>query len=151
MRRILTATLVFGIALICGCGGSSSSRLIGDWQMSTEQAADSTAETKDGSKNARWLDRRVGEGSSPGSMTIRFEKNGTLATKTDFAMAQGAYVGNWRLVKADDDGKTVYIACELKGDKIQTKITFIDDDTILMIPPNLVALEKEIMFRRQPK
>ncbi len=149
------------LLLLAGCGGSSS-KLVGTWEIETsEEAAQAAAkivfaDEKDFDSSdlvASWLEDRVGDSKSAGKMFLIFKSNGTLETQTDFAMVpQGTHTGTWKIISEEslgDDATKITVACFLKGDHFQTQVTMVGNDSIILIPPNLVALEREMMFRRK--
>ena len=162
MRPILLKIILILLALsLPGCGGSRSP-LVGTWEIETsEEAAQKAAkivfadeEDFDSSDLvASWLEDRIGDSKSAGKMFLTFKANGTLITETDFAMVpKGTHEGTWKLISEEllsDGQKKITVACYLKGDNFQTQVTMIGDDSIVLVPPNLVALEREMMFRRK--
>ena len=60
--------------------------------------------------------------------------------------------GSWRFKSYDAATKTMLVECRLGLDEpVQIKITFVADDTIRMIPPNIAILDKQMLFRRKTK
>ena len=160
-RFLGCVVVAFFVFQLVGCGGSSS-KIVGTWEIETsEEAAQEAAKVvfadeKDFDSSdliASWLEDRIGDSKSAGKMFLIFKSNGKLETQTDFAMVpKGTHEGTWELVSEESLGgnnKKITIACYLKGDHFQTQVTMIGDDSIILVPPNLVALEREMMFRRK--
>jgi len=127
----------FGALVMAGCSDRAASPVVGEWILEVEDADDLESRT------------RMVQAGDEGSVesAVVFESDGTLRTR--FAQE---FVGTWKKLSEDESQNVLTLNCELKGTKCQTRITFVDDDTIKMIPPNLIAIESEIdemTFRRK--
>ena len=49
------------------------------------------------------------------------------------------------------DDQVATLTCDLFDEITETRVTFIDDDTIQLIPPNIAVLKMELRFRRNRK
>ncbi len=131
-NSILPSSLAFVVLVsIAGCGNSDRQKVIGTWALDVSDEAGED------------LDDRVG-GEEPGKMIVRFASDGSLETRTDFGMAKGNHDGTWTLISTSDDKKEFRLSCKLKDYECQTVVTFVDDQTIRMIPPNMAGLEDQI-------
>ena len=83
-----------------------------------------------------------------GSMTVEFGSDGQLKTATDFPMGGGDKEGTWRWISFDNKTNSAVVETVLNNDSNITTVYFVDDNTIKMVPPNLVALKLEMRFRR---
>ena len=133
------------LLVTAGCQHKAASKLAGRWDMqSTEVEGQQAAE------NAQELHDYVGNGESTGTMSLVFHRNGKLETYTDFAMASSRKpkIGTWKLASWDEATQIAIIECELLDETTETRVLFVDDDTIELVPPNIAVLEQELRFRR---
>ncbi len=116
---------------LCGCSNPGAVKLSGRWDLDSAKSL-SAVDDDDGL----------------GRMSIVFERSGKLETITDFAMAKARKQGNWSLVSYEPDEDRVVVICSINGEQIETKIQFVGDDKIKLIPPNIAATRKQLVFRR---
>ena len=57
-------------------------------------------------------------------------------------------VGKWSILSWDKQAEVATVRCDLFDEITETKVTFIDENTIQLIPPNIAVLEMELRFRR---
>jgi hypothetical protein len=112
-----------------------------------DQAALPEGQQRSAAAGERLADK-VGGGQS-GQLRVEFDDDGTLITETAFALAGSRKSGTWRLVSAEPP--KFVVRCELAGESVDTTITFVDSETIQMVPPNLAAIGTELLFRRVEK
>lgn len=156
----LLTTCGFLLLASVGCQHEVASKLAGRWDMlppneipseskqntqreavaSSEKALDDTEDLYDS----------VAGGEVTGTMSLVFHRNGQLETYTDFPMASTGKpkIGKWSILSWDAAEKVATVRCDLFDEITETKITFIDDNTIQLIPPNIAVLEMELRFRR---
>ena len=154
MTVTLLLLLVFGTT---GCQNEAASKLVGRWDMlppekiSDEDAGDTEASDEKAVDDTENLYNSVAGGEIEGSMSLVFHRNGKLETFTDFPMASTGEpkVGKWSLLSWDENGQVATLRCDLFDEVTETRVTFIDDDTIQLIPPNIAVLELELRFRRK--
>ena len=130
-RLALFSLTMFVLPVFAGCQAPQESKLYGEWQLVAEQAA------------AEDVEDRVGAGAA-GKLIVTFRRDGSLKTQTQFGSTQGEFEGTWEVVDQTADGSEINIVFDLKGDRGQTKIKFLDENRIEMVPPNLVAIKNEI-------
>jgi len=57
--------------------------------------------------------------------------------------------GVWKFRGFEEETQTATLECRLGSeDPITTKVRFVSDDIVCMIPPNISVLKKELLFRR---
>ncbi len=141
--------LLISLFLVAGCQPNqqaTAKRLTGTWVMipaadqeKFKNAVDE-ATAKKLARESRRIDQEVLDGFQ---MTVRFGKGAVLETR-----AKQQKVGNWYFRSFDPLSNTAEVHCELEGEQIVTKVRFVTDDIVCMIPPNISVLEKEIVFER---
>ncbi|HMO12896.1 MAG TPA: hypothetical protein PKD64_03715 [Pirellulaceae bacterium] len=147
----LNAFLFLALLLVSGCGPNrhpQAQRLIGLWELSTDVNDLSDASlTRDSLASkamaeSRKIDRTV---ELDDLMTIEFKSNAQLQTK-----AMQIKQGTWHFVSYSPADDTVQISCRLANEEpVTIDVRFIQDDLMIMIPPNIHVLGKEMLFRRQ--
>ncbi len=160
VKKTLALLIVFSVTGMLGCQHEVASKLTGRWDMlppdqiataggqakadgetsSNEKAADATEDLYDS----------VAGGETNGTMSLVFHRNGKLETFTDFPMASTGKpkVGKWSILSWNKKAEVATVRCDLFDEITETKVTFIDDNTIQLIPPNIAVLEMELRFRR---
>lgn len=159
--QVLSLLLLGFCFLATGCQNRAASKLTGRWDMlPPEKLKDSASKKVDSNKDASTekaandtedLIDSIAEGDdSVGTMSLVFHRNGKLETFTDFPMASTGKpkVGTWKLKSWDESNQTAVLECDLFDELTETKVTFIDNDTIQLVPPNIAVLEMELRFRR---
>ena len=146
------AFLVAIVACIqAGCSSNShpmAKKLAGNWvMMSANEIEDADGElpVEQATKLKRESHRMDRDVMRSDIMSVSFLRNGRLETK-----AKQVKQGTWRFVEYDSDEGVVTVTCQLgRDDPVNTKIRFLSDEIICMIPPNIQVLEKEFVFRRE--
>lgn len=139
------------ISLFSACNGvnshPSAMKLIGNWELipgdseSLESGAIDEATAKRLAREAKRLDRDVLAGDR---MTVTFLPQGVLETD-----AKQKKKGTWRFKSYDESRSELSLECRLGSEElVGTKVRFVTDDIISMIPPNIAVLEKEFVFQR---
>jgi hypothetical protein len=118
-----------------GCGPSAASRLQGKWEMDASKTIDdATNENKAGAEFFAGLAKELAKNFK---VEVEFKSGGAMSTSysTPLASAQVTKTGTWKVIKAS--GNDVTLSGKLEGEAAEneTKIRFIDNDTIEMIPP----------------
>lgn len=158
--NVITITCGFLVLACSGCQHEVASKLAGRWDMlppdeipaSPDESAKATASpaSEKALGDTEDLFDSVAGGDVTGTMSLVFHRNGQLETYTDFPMASTGKpkIGKWSILSWDADEKIATVRCDLFDEITETKITFIDDNTIQLIPPNIAVLEMELRFRR---
>ena len=160
VKKTLALVIVLSVTGFLGCQHEVASKLTGRWDMlppdqiapaagqatvdnGTSAGEKATVDTED-------LYDSVAGGETNGTMSLVFHRNGMLETYTDFPMASTGKpkVGKWSIVSWDKKAEVATVRCDLFDEITETKVTFIDDNTIQLIPPNIAVLEMELRFRR---
>ena len=149
--------------LICplssGCLSPGSSQLIGTWELQRPDdvggpSGGPTSTMESGSaeavvENTDALFAGVADGESAGTMKLVFHRSGSLETITDFPAAQSHKYWRWSMESWDPDGQVAVVHCQMSHETAKTVITFIDQNTIQLVPPNIDVLQTELRFVRQ--
>ena len=146
MYRFHLVILLASVVLLSGCQNAGARKLAGRWDMLPPDEAVSG----DAADNAASMFDSLADGEVTGTMSLYFHSNGDLETFTDFPMASlgKPKVGRWSTLSWNDQTSVLTIRCEIFDDTTETRIRFIDDDTIQLIPPNIDVLQTELQFRR---
>jgi hypothetical protein len=154
------AGALFAVAVVIGVivtlmfliRSQPASRLIGTWRMDgadelMEQMFDETVDDRVERLGKQVVNELVGKDFVAHRLEIQFQANGVLRTSNVMLNKPYEKQGRWTLDRAE--GETMVVHCQLdREDVIETKIEFLDADTIKMIPPNYAVLKKESVFRR---
>ena len=134
LRLLLPALLLVALLAACDQQSPSAKALSGTWELA-------------GAEQEIW----VGDQPS-GQFRVIFSSDGKLITQTQLS---GTKQGDWRVGSPnavnDRLPAKVEIQGNLSGEAYQTTVNIIDENTIEMVPPNLVAIENDIepmKFRR---
>lgn len=158
--NLLTLTIGFLVLACVGCQHEAASKLAGRWDMLPPNKIPSVPGKDDPAKTNSSSEKVLGDtedlydsvagGEVTGTMSLVFKRNGQLETYTDFPMASTGKpkIGKWSILSWDAEAKVATVRCDLFDEITETKITFIDDNTIQLIPPNIAVLEMELRFRR---
>lgn len=164
IHKLLVGLLSALILLSAGCQNRAASKLSGRWDLlppekigdaseAEKTDLDEVAAQERAAGNTDDLYNSLAEGETMGTMALVFHRNGKLETFTDFPMASlgRPKTGTWSVEAWDAKSSTVTIKSLLEPDHdpVITKIRFIDDDTIQLIPPNIAVLEMELRFGRK--
>ena len=134
------------IACICiGCGDSNRARIIGNWGI--EQPESVMNRLPDSSESEIGNDERVEP--EPPRMLLKFYRSGVLETSTRMGSVNQEKSGRWTFDSYDEASQTMRVTCEIQGQKAEQGITFIDPDTIELVPPNMAGLTMKLRFKRQ--
>ncbi len=179
MRAILLLSLVVCLACWTGCEGESPSvraqmqRLAGTWNVDfavnqelVDQLLDGDPDRKQSVQERmvrgaakQFLGSRLPELSeaiektASNSMQLTFSADGTWSSKTKLAVARGEKNGTWIIRESSDD--SLEISCTWKDVKsnqsetVDVHVTFLAEDRIRMVPPNMAGTELELTFIRQ--
>ncbi len=148
------------LAAIClvspGCLSPGASQLIGTWELQSpdEVGGDpidppSPDTSKKIADNTNDLYEGVAEGDIAGKMSLIFRRNGSLETITDFPAAQSHKFWRWSMVSWDGQTRVARVRCQMGNETVETAITFVGQNTIQLVPPNIDVLRTELRFVRQ--
>lgn len=137
-------TAIFACVL-SGCGDSERSKLVGTWVISKPKAimsriAQGSVELESDTEGAK---------SEEPKMLLSFQSNGVVKTKTAMGAVDQEKTGSWEMMSHDGTANTMKISCEIKGQNSEHVVTFVDEDTIELVPPNMAGLTTKIKFNRQ--
>jgi len=157
VKPIPALLLISLLVTLSGCQNRPASNLEGRWDLILADNFEDGATDKNGDSSHKAADDTgdlfdsIAGGESVGTMSLVFHRNGKLETFTDFPMASTGKpkVGLWSLSSWDENSKVATLSCELMDEVTETTVTFVDDDTIQLIPPNIAVLKMELRFRRR--
>lgn len=126
-------------------------KLIGKWQM---EETEELFETMVGETVDDRIEQLEADGKNPSKepgfvasqLEIEFASDGSLRTTHMMMNEPYEKAGSWCFEK--QEGNDFHFTYVLSGETNQSKVTFIDDDTIRMIPPNFHVLGKQHTFKR---
>jgi len=132
----------FFACMLVGCGDSNRNRLIGQWGITAPEAVmdriDQVDQPSDLPTQTEISQR----------MVLTFKRNGVLNTKTRMGDVDQEKTGTWKLISFDGASKLMVISCEINTQTSEHEITFVDEDTIELVPPNMAGLTMELKFSK---
>ena len=81
-------------------------------------------------------------------MVLTFKRNGVLHTKTSMGDVVQEKTGTWKLTSFDEASNLMAVSCEINTQTSEHEITFVDEDTIELVPPNMAGLTMELKFSK---
>lgn len=136
--RRLPILLVLACSLLAGCGSPAHNALVGNWKIDQPAAL--------GARVNAQLEEA--DGGQP-RMRLVFFWNGKLETQTQLGALASRKSGSWEVIQASPDGTTVTLSCQLQGQTTEHEVTFVDPDTIRLVPPNMAGVPQPLTFRRE--
>ena len=127
-----------GACTLAGCGNANRSKLVGDWGIAQ---ADEVMDRIDASET------KPGE-PSESRMKLQFHQNGLLETKTKMGAVDQKKQGTWKMLSFDPVENSMVISCEINTQTSEHTITFVDENTIELVPPNMAGLTMKVKFKR---
>ena len=140
--RLLLASMF--ACMFAGCGDPNRSKIIGTWGI--EQA--DTVMSRIVSEDDGNVQSNAGKPDPP-KMLLRFHRNGQLETATRMGDLSQEKTGQWKMVSFDESTNSMTIVCELQMQTSDYMVTFLDQETIKLIPPNMAGTKMKIKFKRQ--
>lgn len=137
-HKWLLASL-FACSLV-GCGDSNRAKIIGTWGI---DKADTVM-----SRIKQSGDTADGNTESP-KMIMRFRRDGGLETKTQMGAVDREKKGRWEFVSFDSVTNAMIVSCEIQMETSEHEITFVDENTIELVPPNMAGTSMKLRFKRQ--
>jgi len=134
-------TAVFA-CIFTGCGDSNRNRLIGRWGIAAPEDVmeriDQAQPTNDLPTETEIAQR----------MTLTFKRNGVLNTRTRMGEVDQEKNGTWKLISFDEASSVMAISCEINTQTSEHEITFVDETTIKLVPPNMAGLSMKLKFSK---
>jgi len=141
-RRLLLASMF--ACMFAGCGDSNRSKIIGTWGIEQADTVMSRiVSEEDGNSQINAVEPE------PPKMLLMFHRNGRLETATRMGDLSQEKTGQWEMISFDESTNSMTIACELQMQKSDYVVTFFDQDTIKLIPPNMAGTKMKLKFKRQ--
>lgn len=138
---ILLATVSLFIVSSVGCGGSDpSKKVIGKWELSVEHLREAmTEEMNKKSAGKEGAGAAFGAAMMEGmlaqmKMSFDFQPEGKVMFAVSMMGQDKSEEGTWEFVSSSGDSVTLKIGMKDKEAE-PTTITFLDDDTIEIVPP----------------
>ncbi len=134
----ILVVILSSLGFLVGCVDANVSRIAGTWELAK---ADRVA-------------NRVGEKpindeeESEAKMEVIFGKNGTLLTRTHINAINSEKNGTWRFLFYDEHKKEMEVECHLMDQTVNCVLTFLSQDELEMVPPNMAGLTEKLKFRR---
>ena len=155
-RKSMIVAMAFLVLSSClGCANENRQKIVGSWTMikadrlaqRVNVAADSAENNESESTSAV---ANPDEADLP-MMTLDFRSSGQLVTTTRLGKIDSEKQGRWRMIKFDPPS-TMTIECYLDQQSDQSRqleVTWIDDETIRMTPPNMSGQKMKLNFKKQ--
>jgi hypothetical protein len=132
---------------LIGCGDANRGKIIGTWEIEQADSIYRKVESNADLKDEQSLSKSVDSASS--KMSITFQSNGILATNTNIGAVSQSKEGTWKFESFDEASGEMKLACVLMDQASNHKVTFVDEDTIKLIPPNMAGTKMKLKFVRK--
>ena len=132
---------------IFGCGDSNRAKIIGTWCIDRADTVMSRITTADTNSWDQHDDSSMTEDSP--KMLLRFYRNGRLETTTAMGAVNRNKQGQWKMVSFNQSTNLMTIQCNIQMQESEHKITFVDQDTIELVPPNMAGTTMKLKFKRK--
>lgn len=148
-QKSLTVLVCAAVVCLAGCGGSIEKKLIGKWEMDMEEVKEAAqAEAGDNPMAAMamaMLDNA--------KVTIEFKEDNVATFGTSMGGFDRTVDGKWEVVKSSGNTATIKIeTTNPQTDETSVEegtLTFVDNDTIEMEPPESANMQVEkVTFNR---
>lgn len=144
LPRSLTLLAVIFACTFSGCGDTHKKKLVGTWEIAQiAEVADRVGQND----NGRELQSDKATGQS--KMTITFGSGGDLETQTLMGAMNRKKNGTWKMTSYDTEASAMEISCEINTQTSEHEISFVDENTIELVPPNMAGLTMKLKFKRQ--
>ena len=132
---------------IAGCGDPNRARIIGTWGIDRADTVMSRINSADSDSSDQSGDYSADE--DPSKMILRFHRSGHLETTTAMGAVKRDKQGQWEMVSFNELKNSMTIRCEIQMQESEHEITFVDQDTIELVPPNMAGTTMKLKFKRQ--
>lgn len=145
----LLATLSFA-----GCAPAGSTKMVGTWKLDGADELENVMNKAPKPTGVMGdlmeaVKSRV-KNEVAASMTLEFLSGGKLKTTGVFMGANQVKEGTWKWVRSD--GASEVIWCQLgQDDPVEVSVSFVDSNTIELVPPNIAVLNRKLKFKREVK
>ncbi len=124
---------------LAGCGNANRLKIVGNWGITQ---ADEVMDRIEASET-------TSDESQESRMLLTFHRNGRLETKTKMGSVDQKKQGAWKMVSFDPAKNSMVISCEINTQTSEHTITFVDENTIELVPPNMAGVTMKLKFKRQ--
>jgi len=146
------------VLVLSGCVNENRQKIVGSWTMikadRLAQRVNVTPESQESNQSAGSesnSDIPKPDDAELPMMTLDFRSSGQLVTTTKLGKINSEKTGRWRMIKFDPPS-TMNIECYLDEQSDQSRkleVTWIDDETIRMTPPNMSGQKMKLNFKKQ--
>ena len=156
LRMSMIAAMAF--LVLSGCTDENRQKIVGSWTMikadrlaqRVNVAPEGAEKDQNESSETQPAIPKSAEADLP-MMTLDFRSSGQLITTTKLGKIDSVKKGRWRMIKFDPPS-TMTIDCyldQLSDQGRQLEVTWIDDETIRMTPPNMSGQKMKLNFKKQ--
>ncbi len=125
-----------------GCGDSNRNRLIGQWGIAAPEALMNRIDQAEDSVDL------PDEAEVSQRMVLQFKRNGVLKTRTRMGDVDQEKTGTWKMTSFDEASNLMSISCQINLQNSEHEITFVDENTIKLVPPNMAGLSMKLKFSK---
>lgn len=127
---------------LAGCGDANRNRLVGQWGIAAPEAVMNRIDKNESDSEV------PAETEISDRMVLTFKRNGVVHTRTTMGDIDQEKTGTWKLVSFDEASNLMAISCEINTQKSDHEITFVDEKTIKLVPPNMAGLKMKLKFSK---
>jgi len=136
--------------VLSGCVNENRQKIVGSWTMIK---ADRLAQRVNVAPESQDSEPQPDESSAAAlpAMTLDFRSNGQLVTTTKLGKIDSKKTGRWAMIRFDPpSAMTVECFLDEQSDQSrQLEVTWIDEQTIRMTPPNMSGQKMKLNFKKQ--
>lgn len=150
------AFVAMSILLLSGCVDENRQKIVGSWTMIKADKLSQRVNVAPTPESSETKSDNPASGAAATAtelpaMTLDFRNSGQLVTTTKLGKIDSAKTGRWRMVKFDPPS-AMTIECFLDQQSRQSRqleVTWVDDQTIRLTPPNMSGQRMKLNFRKQ--
>jgi len=150
LRNPMLVIAMMSIFLLSGCADENRQKIVGSWTMVKADKLSQRMNVTPESQDSESKPDEVAPVELP-AMTLDFRNSGQLITTTKIGKIDSQKTGQWRMIKFDPPTEMT-IECFLDDQSDQSRqleVTWIDDQTIRMTPPNMSGQRMRLNFKKQ--
>ncbi|MEZ6096951.1 MAG: hypothetical protein R3C03_22470 [Pirellulaceae bacterium] len=134
-HRLNVICLLLLALAFAGCRDAETSKLVGRWELAAvEDIADQVGDAAESDNDPK--------------MVLEFQAGGTLRTKTNINTIHTEKTGTWFSIGYDQTSKVLEVECKIGQQTSRHPITFVSEDVIRLVPPNMAGLNEQYQFKR---
>jgi hypothetical protein len=156
LQNSMMVAMAFLVLSSCvGCADENRGKIVGRWTMikadRLAQRVNVAPESQENGQDKQSVSEpalvKSGEADLP-MMTLEFRYSGQLVTTTKLGKINSEKNGRWRMIEFDPPS-TMTIEYDLDQQSDQLEVTWIDDETIRMAPPNMSGQKMKLNFKKR--